>query len=164
MPFNCSLSPNILPFICAFFLKAFLNLTLLFLRLQSSITGAFYCFAAGTCHMVFFLPFLIISLPTPDSPSSSCEWRCLSAVFFLSSRISFLIPGKSEGKQNAKDDIFEGEKIYILSVLPFSVMSVSGCGDDWFPLLWESSLYSWAGLPEIQLEPSAHKTSDYLSH
>lgn len=80
--------------------------------------------------MVVFLPFLIISLPTPDSPSSSCEWRCLPAVCFLSSRISFLIPEKSEGKQNAKDDAFEGEKIYVLSALPFTVMSASGRGDD----------------------------------
>lgn len=80
--------------------------------------------------MVFFLLFLIISLPTTDNPSSSCEWRCLHAVCFLSSKVSFLIPEKSEGKQNAKYDIFEEEKIYILSVLPFSAMSVSGCGDD----------------------------------
>ena len=121
------------------FVKAFLNLTVFFLRFQSSVTGAFYCLAAGTCHMVVFLLFLIISLPTTDNPSSSCEWRCLRAVCFRSGRVSFLIPEKSEGKQNAKVDISE-EKIYILSVLPFSAMSESGCGNDWCSLPLKSTL------------------------
>lgn len=66
-----------------------------FPRFQPFITGAFYCFAAGTCHIVVFLLFLIISLPTTDNPLSSHEQRCLHTVCFLSSRVSFLIPKKS---------------------------------------------------------------------
>lgn len=122
----------------------------------SPITGAFYCFALGARRVLVLLLLLIILLLTPDSPSSSPEWRCLHAVCFLASRVSFLIPGKSEGRQNAKDDISEEEKICILSVLPFSVMSVFRCSDDWFSLPLKSSLCFWVGPPEIQLEPFAN--------
>lgn len=51
------------------------------------------------------------------------EWRCLGAACCLSSRVSFLVPGETEEKQNAKGDISEEAKICILLVL-VSAMSV----------------------------------------